>query len=112
MRSLANKWMNPINTAVSLLKKHFPSNLTDHIKGMRARADKMGIVFDIYEDQTERFLEISSHLKETDSSIDFEVVKCLELPQLEDEDSLTIGGNAWRNSGSANYGGAGKHGRH
>lgn len=43
---------------------------------MKAKADKKGIVFDIEEGQADRFLEISQHLIESDSSIDFEILKC------------------------------------
>lgn len=73
----------------------------------------MGIIFDIYEDQFDRFIEISNHLRETDSQIDFEIVKCLLLPELEGEDSLSVGGggSAWRSGGNS-YGGSAKHGRH
>lgn len=85
--------------------------MVDFIKGMRGKADCVGIVFDIYEDQAERFLEISTHLRETDSSIDFEVVKCLALPDLESEDNAK-----WRGGGQSNdyKGGAagGRHNRH
>lgn len=88
---------------------------------MRARADQTGIVFDIYEDQTDRFLEISQHLRETDSKTDFEIIKCTELPPLDDEggDSMSSGGG-WRGgSGSSTtfefgktaHGGP-RHGRH
>jgi hypothetical protein len=47
---------------------------------MRVRKDGMGVVFDIYEDQVDRFIEIFTHLKETDSKVDFEVTRCTELP--------------------------------
>jgi len=56
---------------VQIFKKHFPEKMVDHLRGMKAKADKSGIVFDIDENQADRFLEISQHLAETDSSIDF-----------------------------------------
>jgi len=48
-------------------------------------------------------------LKETDSSIDFEIVKCQELPELESEDSMK-----WRGGSSSDSRGGyqGKHNRH
>ena len=46
----------------------------------------MGVVFDVYDDQLDRFIEISDHLKETDSRIDFEAVKCTELPELQENE--------------------------
>jgi hypothetical protein len=81
--------------------------MTDRLRGIRGRNDSAGIVFDIDEDQAERFLEIASHLKETDSKIDFEVSKCLELPELEDSENNSA---AWR--GSTDFRGGAKHGRH
>lgn len=76
MRSLDGKWDNPVRTAVELLQKHFPSNLADNVRGIKGRADMMGVVFDIFSDQCDRFLELSAHLKETDSSTNFELVRC------------------------------------
>lgn len=49
---------------------------------MRAFKDQTGVVFDVYEDNNERFLEIAAHLRETDSKIEFEIQRCLVLPDL------------------------------
>ena len=54
--------------------------MSDRLRIIRGLKSLTGIVFDIDEDQAERFLEIATHLRETDSKIDFEVAKCLELP--------------------------------
>jgi len=35
---------------------------------MRNRKDGMGVVFDVNEELSNRFIEISEHLKETDSN--------------------------------------------
>jgi hypothetical protein len=64
----------------------------------------MGVVFDYPSDQVERFLEIGAQLKETDSAVDFELIKCQELPPIETGDDSR---SAWRNGG-----GYAKHGRH
>lgn len=40
---------------------------------MRARKDGTGVVFDIFDDLADRFLEIATHIKETNSLIDFDV---------------------------------------
>jgi hypothetical protein len=75
------------------------------IKNMKAKRDNSGIVFDVYEDKVERFISVTEYLKERDGHCDFEVIKCLSLPELEDEpDSQNSnGGGAWR----ANGGGGG-----
>lgn len=84
--------------------------MVDHLRGMKGKADRSGLVFDIEEKEAERFLEISQHLTETDSTIDFQIVKCLTLPELLDEESF----NQWR--GGSNGGGYhssfSKHSRH
>ena len=66
-------FQNPVKNGVELLKKYFPNNITDRLKGIKGRHDLTGIVFDIEEDSAERFIEIAAHLKETDSRIDFDV---------------------------------------
>jgi hypothetical protein len=38
---------------------------------MKARRDGQGVVFDIHQDHFDRFIEIYTHLRETDSKIDF-----------------------------------------
>jgi hypothetical protein len=103
---MSSKWTNPSNTAWQILKKYFPNNLTDHIKGMRCRKDSFGVVFDVNEDQADRIVEISEHLKETDSRTDFEATKCRELPDLIEENSEE---SKWRggNDTGSNDGGFG-----
>jgi hypothetical protein len=62
-----------MKNGVELLKRYFPNNITDRLRGIKGRYDLTGIVFDIDEDQAERLIEIAIHLKETDSKIDFDV---------------------------------------
>mmetsp|Transcript_29822 Transcript_29822/g.45504 ORF Transcript_29822/g.45504 Transcript_29822/m.45504 type:complete len:159 (+) Transcript_29822:1789-2265(+) len=66
-----------------------------------------GAVFDIWADKVEIFIETFQRLLETQGRdrINFDVAKCTELPDLdEDEDFMTGGGN-WREQNS--YGGSG-----
>lgn len=72
--------------------------MVDSLRGMRTIRDKGGVVFDIYEDQFERFLDVFTHLKDTDSRIDFSVQKCSELPELVEEDGYG-GESNWRGAG-------------
>lgn len=69
-----------------------------------------GVVFDVYEDQFERFMDVFLHLRDTDSKIDFEVKKCTELPELTEEGGFgqESQGN-WRGAGG-NDGGYGSGG--
>jgi hypothetical protein len=76
---------------------------------MKPRRDGMGVVFDIYEDQVERFVEISEHLRETDSKTDFEAKRCLELPELVEEG---IEDSKWRGGDGDNGGGYRGHGNY
>ena len=84
--------------------KHFPSNYSNAIKGKityfnsiivtKTKKDGTGIVFDIYEDQGLKCLEIAEHLKTTDSKIEFEVKRCTVLPDLVEEGGSV--GDGWR----------------
>jgi hypothetical protein len=56
----------------------------------------MGVVFDLWDDQYQRFIEIFDHLKTLDSTVDFEVVRCTGLPELIAESGFESGGSAWR----------------
>ena len=107
LKSINSKWINPSNTAWQILKKHWPNNLTDSLRGMRCRKDAMGVVFDVNEDIGDRFVEISNHLKETDSRTDFTAVKCKELPELMEEsgeESKWRGGETNSHDGGFNGG--------
>ena len=62
--------------------------------------DRGGVVFDIYEDQFDRFMDVFLHLKDNDSRIDFTVGKCNELPDLDEEGGFgQEGGSNWRGGG-------------
>ena len=47
--------------------------MTDSLRGMRSMRDRGGVVFDIFEDSYERFMDVFLHLKDSDSRIDFTV---------------------------------------
>ena len=52
------------------------------MKGIR---DGSGVVFDLKSENFEAFMDNYASLKETGERIDFDVVKCADLPDLEDE---------------------------
>jgi len=56
------RFPNATSAAWGILKKYWPMNMTENIKGMRAMKDNTGVVFDIYENHRDRFLEIYNHL--------------------------------------------------
>lgn len=86
------------NSAWAVLKKYWPDNLTNNIKGMRNMSNSSGVCFDMYEDQSGRFMDFFDHLKE--KGTDIEAKQCTELPDLEDD-----GTGGWRPQGNDNYGG-------
>ncbi len=72
---------------------------------MRALRSGSGVVFDIRAENFEAFLENFERLRETMDRIDFDIRKCTEMPELEEDG---FGGN-WRDQGRPNrddpYGG-------
>eukprot|EP00347_Sterkiella_histriomuscorum_P023162 403335713 len=104
----AKTWRDPLTNGVQIFKKYFPEKIVDHLRGMKAKADRTGIVFDIDENQADRFIEIASHLAETDSTIDFQIFKCLALPELLDEEQFS----SWKGGASGGHGSGFKHNRH
>lgn len=94
----------------SVLKKYWDPRCCDNIRNMKAFKDGSGVVFDIKSENYEAFMDNYARLKETGDRIDFDVEKCSELPDLEDE--FGYGGSQnWRDNGSQNtFGGGGNYG--
>lgn len=68
---------------------------------MKAFRDGSGVVFDIRAENFEAFMDNFARLKETGDRIDFDVAKCADLPDLDDD--FGYGNNQnWRDTG---YGG-------
>lgn len=49
------------------MRKFWPSAIIDSIKGIKAKKDCTGIIFDLSEDTFERFIDIFENLKEKNS---------------------------------------------
>lgn len=59
-------------------------------------------MFDIYEDQFDRFMDNFDHISQSESErIDFIVDRCQELPELAEDDPS--GGQSWRNDNENDY---------
>ena len=66
---------------------------------MRGMRNGQGAVFDIYEDQYQRFIDNFEHLKDQERDrLDFTVERCQELPDLMEEGESSAG---WRNDGGS-----------
>ncbi len=65
-----------------------PENITVNIKGMRGLADNKGAVFDVDEHQAQAFEDSFEHANESGKSLDFDVHKCTNLPELFDKDNM------------------------
>lgn len=60
---------------------------------MKTLRSGSGVVFDLRSDHFEGFVENFERLRETQERIDFDVRKCTEMPELEEDGGF--GGN-WR----------------
>lgn len=81
--------------AFAILKKYWDPRTAEHVKNMKALRSGSGVVFDMRAEYHEGFLENFARLCETTDRIDFDVRKCAELPEL-DEDGYR---ESWRDQG-------------
>ena len=105
------KGINAVDVAWGFIQDAIPAKQQEAIKGMRAKRDNSGVVFDVWEDKAERFTYAVEYVRERDGNVEFDIVKCKALPELvEEEDFYGGGGNSqWRSqggySGGSGYGG-------
>ena len=92
MTSLMQRGRLGHGNAYAILKKYWDPRTGDQVKNMRALRSGSGVVFDIRAENFEAFLENFERLKETMDRIDFDIKKCTEMPELEEDG---FGGN-WR----------------
>ena len=86
------------NNAYTVLRKYWEPRVGDNVRNMKAIKDGSGVVFDMRSENFEAFMDNYARLKETGERIDFDVVKCADLPDLEDE--FGYGGSQnWRDNG-------------
>jgi len=95
-----------ISNAFYILKKYWDPRIGENVRNMKAYRDGSGVVFDIRSDTFEKFMDNYDRIKETDPNANFELQKCTELPDLEDEQGYGNNQN-WRDQGNSYGGGRG-----
>ncbi len=89
-----------INACRDLLDRWFTGRLVDNIKVMKSIKNNGGIIFDIYEDMKDRFMDNFDHVQQQENGrLEFLLEKCQELPELMEDESS---GQGWRNDGYDN----------
>lgn len=83
------------SNAYSILRKYWEPRVCDSVKNMKSFRDGSGVVFDIKSDHFDSFIDNFARLKETGDRIDFEVVKCTDLPDIDDDAGYGVSSN-WR----------------
>lgn len=74
-----------ISLVWSVLRKFWPQEMLDDIRGMRGFKDQSGAVFDVPDSKADRFADTFTHLKDERRGVDFEVQKCSDLPELRED---------------------------
>ena len=87
--------------------------ISDSIRVIKGVKGQGGALFDIYEDQYDRFMDIFEHLIQQEGDrLEFKVERCQELPELAEDDLTGSSAGGWRAGGDSdqNYGGSGNNG--
>lgn len=103
MESMSRGRLGPSN-AYSILRKYWEPRVCDSVRNMKAFRDGSGVVFDIKSDHFDGFMANFDRLRETGDRIDFEVRKCTDLPDIDDDAGYGVSQN-WRDNGRGNRGG-------
>ena len=90
---------------MTFLRFGWPPKLTDNIRVMKVKRDMSGVLFDLWEDRVEQFMDYYNELKVKGLDKGVEIQRCSQLPELEDDEEGGFGGG-WR-AGNANGGGYG-----
>ncbi len=75
-----------IDAAWAFIESSVPQKQLDAVKGMRAKGDGTGVVFDVWEDKAERFTYAVEYVRERDGHVNFDIFKCKALPELIEEE--------------------------
>ena len=87
------------------LKKYWDPRVSESVRNMKQFRDCSGCVFDIKSEQFDAFMDNFGRLRETDTRIDFDCSKCIELPDLEEDGGYS---QNWReHNQNGGYGGRG-----
>jgi len=96
MKMWVQKGMLGSRDAYSILRKYWDPRVGENVRNMKNLRDGSGVVFDIRAESYEAFIDNFDRLKETNDFIDFEISKCKDLPDLEEEGAYGLFGQNWR----------------
>lgn len=82
-----NQTFHGVGLVWNILRRFAPENIVSGIMGMRAVADMNGGVFDVPEEVEQQFKDIFQHAKDQGQRMDFEVSKCIAMPELLEKDA-------------------------
>lgn len=82
---------NTVSFVWSILRRALPEAMTQGIKGMRMFKDQTGVVFDVPDDQIQRFEDIFLHMQDQRKQ-DFKLIRAKTLPELKDEADFSAQG--------------------
>ena len=71
--------------AYQILRKYWDPRICESVRNMKNFVDGQGVVFDIKDHFFEAFMDNYEHVKETQDRIDFDLSKCTDMPDLEEE---------------------------
>jgi len=110
MRSSQENGKLTVTNCRQYLDRWWGGRTADNIRVIKGIKNSMGALFDIYEDQYDRFMDNFDHiyLQEGDR-LEFAVDRCQELPELL-EDDVSSSGQGWRNDNDSDYRGNGGNG--
>jgi hypothetical protein len=94
-----------VGQTFQILRQYWHGRQVESIKVVKPLKDGSGCVFDLWEEHKERFMDNYYYLKDNDSRVDFDIQRCKELPELQEEEDQGYGGS-WRNNDN-NWGGNG-----
>jgi len=83
-----------VDQAWSYIEESVPAKNHENVRGMRAKKDGSGVVFDVWEDKIERFTYAVEYIRERDGHVDFDILKCKALPELVEEEDFFGGGGS------------------
>lgn len=89
--------------AHGILRKYWEPRVIENVRNMKGFKDGSGVVFDLRSDNYDAFMENYERLKETEARVDFELAKCTDLPELEEDGGYGGYGGNWRDQGRDNY---------